>query len=354
MSSRRTLYFYAAAFAGLALFLIGAAQSQPLAEAVARGKAVFEANCQNCHGANGLGAAPGVPALDGSAVVKFDTARQLRTVLDGTPRGMPPWAKLSDKEIADVVTFSKNQWSNQTGVIMAPSLVGLARSRGDGCVDQFFSPLPPPTGSGRVHDVITTAGSVRVWWCMLPVRQGDVANKLYWRMQGYPVHNEDASRIVLAAAAARVAAAAVTGDPIAQAWAEVRNAQITLVPGSKKEYEYKTLAWLGCEKLRITPPPGEPFDTPLAADHCGPAPVAPAPPPPIPTTKQYIVTGTAAYPATHNGTAWVRGTTALAAKGVIGEPGSGDVLITQFGALFCKNPRLSTASVTTLSGCKVK
>lgn len=261
----------------LSSLLCGQTLAQTLPEAVTRGKAVYDANCSTCHGAAGTGG-NGVPALSGSPTVMYDTARQLRTILDGTPRGMSSWAKLTDGQIADVITFTKNQWSNATGVIMSPLTVSAARLRGDGCVDQLFSPLPQPADTVRVSQVTSPAGKANVWWCLLPARQGDVANRQYWRMQIYPVHNDDANKLVLVAAAGRIV---VASDPIAQAWSEVNAARIALVPGSQKDYEYKQLAWLGCERLRVTPlPNGTVLDPPLAADHCGvmpiPSTVAPA------------------------------------------------------------------------------
>jgi cytochrome c oxidase subunit 2 len=99
-----------------------------LDDLVARGEKVYATNCQVCHQANGKGAGPFKP-LDGAAVVlDADKAKQLQVVLNGQNNGaMPPWKHLSDTEIAAVVTYTKNSWSNKTGQIVQPAEVAAAR-----------------------------------------------------------------------------------------------------------------------------------------------------------------------------------------------------------------------------------
>jgi cytochrome c oxidase subunit 2 len=99
-----------------------------LPELVARGEKVYAANCAACHQANGKGAGP-IKPLDGAQVVlDADKGKQLDIVLHGAAGGaMPPWAQLSDTDIAAVVTYTKNNWSNQTGQIVQPADVVAAR-----------------------------------------------------------------------------------------------------------------------------------------------------------------------------------------------------------------------------------
>ena len=40
---------------------------------------------------------------------------------------MPSWKALSDTDIAAVITFTKNNWSNKTGQLVQPSDVKVAR-----------------------------------------------------------------------------------------------------------------------------------------------------------------------------------------------------------------------------------
>jgi cytochrome c oxidase subunit II len=98
-----------------------------LADLVARGEKVYAANCVACHQATGKGAGP-IKALDGSDIVKNDPARQIQILLNGAANGaMPAWKQLSDTEIAAVVTYTKNAWSNNTGKLVQPSEIVAAR-----------------------------------------------------------------------------------------------------------------------------------------------------------------------------------------------------------------------------------
>lgn len=99
-----------------------------LADMVKRGEKVYAANCAACHQANGKGAGA-IKALDGSAVVlDADKSKQIMVLLKGQNNGaMPAWKQLSDTEIAAVITYTKNNWSNQTGQLVQPADVKLAR-----------------------------------------------------------------------------------------------------------------------------------------------------------------------------------------------------------------------------------
>ena len=99
-----------------------------LAELAARGEKVYNANCAACHQANGKGAGP-IKALDGSAIVQdADKAKQIAILLNGANNGaMPAWRQLSDTEIAAVITYTKNNWSNKTGQIVQPADIVAAR-----------------------------------------------------------------------------------------------------------------------------------------------------------------------------------------------------------------------------------
>jgi cytochrome c oxidase subunit II len=98
-----------------------------LADLVARGEKVYAANCAVCHKPDGTGGGP-IKALDGSPVVTdADKGKQLQVVLNGTAKGMPPWKQLSDTDLAAVLTFTKNHWSNKTGQLVQPSDVVAAR-----------------------------------------------------------------------------------------------------------------------------------------------------------------------------------------------------------------------------------
>jgi cytochrome c oxidase subunit II len=99
-----------------------------LDEIVARGEKVYTANCQACHQANGKGAGP-IKPLDGAAVVlDADKTKQIAVLLNGQNNGaMPAWKQLSDTDIAAVISYTKNHWSNKTGQIVQPAEVQSAR-----------------------------------------------------------------------------------------------------------------------------------------------------------------------------------------------------------------------------------
>ncbi len=101
-----------------------------LPDMLARGEKVYAANCAACHQANGKGAGP-IKALDGSEkVVNPDHAIQIQVLLKGQNNGaMPSWKALSDTDIAAVVTFTKNSWSNKTGQLVQPAEVLAQRGK---------------------------------------------------------------------------------------------------------------------------------------------------------------------------------------------------------------------------------
>ncbi len=93
-----------------------------------RGEKVYASNCAACHQASGKGAGP-IKPLDGAAVVlDKDKNKQVNVLLKGQNNGaMPSWKQLSDTDIAAVITYTKNNWSNKTGQLVQPSEVLAAR-----------------------------------------------------------------------------------------------------------------------------------------------------------------------------------------------------------------------------------
>jgi cytochrome c oxidase subunit 2 len=95
---------------------------------VARGEKVYAANCAACHQPNGMGAGP-IKALNGSPIVLDpDKSKQIHVVLNG--RGaMPAWKQLSDTDIAAVISYTKNNWTNKTGQVVQPAEVLAQRGK---------------------------------------------------------------------------------------------------------------------------------------------------------------------------------------------------------------------------------
>ena len=93
------------------------------------GQGVYAGYCVKCHRDNGTGKAPEIPRLAGSPMVLSENASSLiRLMLEGgkgpvtrhgpKPKKMPAYAKeLSNREIAEVLTFVRNNWGNKASPV---------------------------------------------------------------------------------------------------------------------------------------------------------------------------------------------------------------------------------------------
>jgi cytochrome c oxidase subunit 2 len=99
-----------------------------LAEITLRGEKIYAQNCVACHQTNGKGGGA-VKPLDAAAVVlDADKTKQIKVLLNGQNNGaMPAWKALSDTDIAAVISYTKNHWSNQTGQLVQPADVAILR-----------------------------------------------------------------------------------------------------------------------------------------------------------------------------------------------------------------------------------
>ena len=93
-----------------------------LPDLLARGEKVYAGTCIACHQANGKGGGP-IKPLNGAAVVlDTDHVKQIHVLLNGQNNGaMPSWKQLSDTDLAAVITYTKNNWSNKTGQLVQPA-----------------------------------------------------------------------------------------------------------------------------------------------------------------------------------------------------------------------------------------
>jgi cytochrome c oxidase subunit 2 len=99
-----------------------------VAELAVRGEKVYAANCVACHQAGGQGVPGAFPALDGSKMVNGPQDSNIAIMLNGK-NAMPGWKDtLSDTEIAAVITYTRNTWSNKAADnIVQPAEVLAAR-----------------------------------------------------------------------------------------------------------------------------------------------------------------------------------------------------------------------------------
>jgi len=70
---------------------------------LAEGEQVYMQNCASCHQPDGSGMAPMFPALKGNANLE-DAKLVIERILKGKG-AMPPFAQLSDRQVAAVATF---------------------------------------------------------------------------------------------------------------------------------------------------------------------------------------------------------------------------------------------------------
>ncbi len=94
----------------------------------ASGANLYTANCSACHGATGAGVPGAFPALADDPVVEAkDPKQQIGTILRGlhgaTIKGtafasqMPPFAQLSDNDIAAIIDHERTSWGNSAPIV---------------------------------------------------------------------------------------------------------------------------------------------------------------------------------------------------------------------------------------------
>lgn len=99
-------------------------QQTPLQKSMARGKEVYTDFCMQCHLATGKGNGTTFPPLDGSDWLKKKRGESIHAVKYGQKGEitvnqkkfnmmMPPMG-LSNEEVADVMNYIMNSWSNKT------------------------------------------------------------------------------------------------------------------------------------------------------------------------------------------------------------------------------------------------
>lgn len=106
---------------------------------IARGELVYKKYCLACHQADGSGVPNMNPPLSNTSYVKGDKVRLINTVLKGFPAPvdidgesytnvMPPHNFLKDQEIADVLTYVRNNFGNK-GTAISLNQVKMVRAK---------------------------------------------------------------------------------------------------------------------------------------------------------------------------------------------------------------------------------
>jgi mono/diheme cytochrome c family protein len=112
----------------------------PIMASVLRGKEVYKAQCLACHQQDGGGVPHMNPPLDGALNVNGnDKARLIKIVLNGLAdrveiegemysNSMASHKDLSNQQIADVLTYIRNSWTNKAGLVTVEE-VKIGRSK---------------------------------------------------------------------------------------------------------------------------------------------------------------------------------------------------------------------------------
>jgi mono/diheme cytochrome c family protein len=123
-------------------FLAAAAVAAPDADSMKRGQAVYSRTCIACHQPTGMGLPPVFPPLAGSEWIAKSASIAVRNIINGmqgpvTVKGvtynsmMPPVAGLSDKDIADVVTYVNNSFGNTGATVTEAEVTAIKKKYAD-------------------------------------------------------------------------------------------------------------------------------------------------------------------------------------------------------------------------------
>lgn len=96
----------------------GAPAATPPDAPAASGEKVYNTQCAACHQPNGQGMAPSFPSLVNSKVVNGPVEAHIQQTLKGKNL-MPPFAHLSDEDIAAALTYERTSWGNKGGAVTA-------------------------------------------------------------------------------------------------------------------------------------------------------------------------------------------------------------------------------------------
>jgi mono/diheme cytochrome c family protein len=114
------------------MILAGSVWALDSGDLVQQGQLAFEDRCADCHRSNGKGLPGTFPALDGNPFVVGDPKPVIATILNGQKGNlgrMPAWKnKLDDQQIAALVTYLRQAWSNRAPAV-TPPMVAATRSK---------------------------------------------------------------------------------------------------------------------------------------------------------------------------------------------------------------------------------
>ena len=103
-------------------------QQNELQKSIENGQLVYQGNCLSCHQANGSGVYGIAPPLRKTSYVLGDKTKLIQIVLNGFNEDveidgeyysnpMPAFPRLSNREIADVLTYIRNNFENNASAV---------------------------------------------------------------------------------------------------------------------------------------------------------------------------------------------------------------------------------------------
>lgn len=109
-----------------------ASPADALKAAIERGEKIYTTTCAVCHQPGGTGMPPTFPALKGSPIATGPVAGHLDRVMNGKPGTAMQAFKdqMNDQDLADVITYERNAFGNNTGTLVTPEEVKAARAQG--------------------------------------------------------------------------------------------------------------------------------------------------------------------------------------------------------------------------------
>ncbi|PRY10208.1 cytochrome c [Pontibacter ummariensis] len=120
-------------------YLFASQGDSKLQESIKRGEAVYTANCQACHQAEGTGIPGAFPPLAKSDFLK-DQKKVIGVVVHGLSgeikvngetynMQMPAQSHLTDQQVADVLNYVQNNWGNKATAAVTPAQVAAIRKK---------------------------------------------------------------------------------------------------------------------------------------------------------------------------------------------------------------------------------
>lgn len=108
------------------------AQAETVDQAVlmTEGAPLYERNCQACHGAQGEGGIG--ERLVASPIVASVGGVVNQILLGAVEHGMPPFNRLTDREIAAISTYVRNSFTNAFGPVQPSEVTAIRATAGAG------------------------------------------------------------------------------------------------------------------------------------------------------------------------------------------------------------------------------